>query len=484
MNITQQELNKFTYTQLGADFYSPAKIQAINEYKLALFNQPLFQSLFNILSPTSYSTWVKNLLNLNNKNNNHFIAMAYAGHQFGHFTMLGDGRACLLAEHKTNNGKLFDLHLKGSGQTVYSRSGDGNATLAPMMREYLISEAMHYLKIPTTRSLAIITTGNQVYRNSIEMGAMLIRQASSHLRIGTFEYAARINDSKGLNRLLDYASKRHYPEVINNNNLALSFLEKVINQQIELICHWQRVGFIHGVMNTDNTTISGETIDYGPCAFMDEYHPNTVFSSIDENGRYAFSNQPKILFWNLSRLAETLLPVIDQNTTLAIEKAQKVLDSGLLNCKKLMTDMMANKIGFDSADDEIMLLTDELLTIMQQNNLDYTNTFLNLRNFLLKEKACLSDQLFSWARNWREKILAQSSIISSTNLMAKVNPVIIPRNHLVEEALNNLTQNQCSKSLTTLLNRVTEPYTEKEGDTYYQTPPTEAQRVLYTYCGT
>ena len=253
------------------------------------------------------------------------FSQAYAGHQFGHFTMLGDGRAHILGEHVTDSGKRFDIQFKGSGRTPYSRRGDGKAVLGPMLREYIISEAMYYLGIPTTRSLAVVTTGESVRRETVLPGAILTRVASSHIRIGTFEFAASYEDKKIIRSLLDYSIKRHFPEIINTENNALALIEAVMEKQIDLIVHWMRVGFIHGVMNTDNMVLSGETIDYGPCAFMDEYDLNTVFSSIDHGGRYAYGNQPKMAQWNLARLAETLLPLIDKDLDRSIKLAEEVI---------------------------------------------------------------------------------------------------------------------------------------------------------------
>ena len=292
--------------------------------------------------------------------------------------MLGDGRAIVLGEHITPNGGRLDIQLKGSGKTPYSRGGDGRAALGPMLREYIISEAMHSLGIPTTRSLAVVTTGETVYRDKELTGAILTRIARSHIRVGTFEFAA-LQQNKAITRaLLDYLINRHFPEIREEENTPLALLNAVIKQQAELIIHWMRVGFIHGVMNTDNMALSGETIDYGPCAFMDRFAPDTVFSSIDHRGRYAYANQPHIAQWNLIRLAEALLPLIDENRELAIEKSEDALNSFEILYKDSWKSMMRSKIGLSQADPEDEQMITELLDYMHQNQLDYTNTFRDL----------------------------------------------------------------------------------------------------------
>ena len=306
------------------------------------------------------------------------VAQAYAGHQFGHLNILGDGRAIVLGEHITPTDERFDIQFKGSGRTAYSRGGDGRAALGPMLREYIISEAMYHLNIKTTRSLAVATTGETVIREKPLKGAILTRVARSHIRVGTFEYIAIKKDLESLKNLLNYCINRHYPKLKIAENKASAFLTAVLDSQIELITDWMRVGFIHGVMNTDNMAISGETIDYGPCAFMDTYNPETVFSSIDEYGRYAFQNQPGIAQWNLARLAETLMPLFHQDQNKAVEIGEEIIESFNHKFKKSYMQMMRNKLGIFEEKKEDELLIQDLLNLMLENKFDYTNTFVSL----------------------------------------------------------------------------------------------------------
>ena len=299
------------------------------------------------------------------------IAQAYAGHQFGHFTMLGDGRAVLLGEHLVNNTTRFDIQFKGSGRTSFSRSGDGRAVLGPMLREYIISEAIHALKIPTTRSLAVVKTGEKIVRENLLPGAILTRVASSHIRVGTFQYIAAKQNIDDLNTLVDYTINRHYPEIQSSKNKALDLLNLVMERQCKLVVNWMRVGFIHGVMNTDNMAISGETIDYGPCAFMDHYNPKTVFSSIDQLGRYSFSNQPPITKWNLSRFAECLIPLIDKSEDKAIQLATEIIDNFQNVYEEKWLNMMRDKLGLFGKSKDDKKLIDDLLTWMEKNKADY-----------------------------------------------------------------------------------------------------------------
>ena len=308
------------------------------------------------------------------------ISQAYAGHQFGHFTMLGDGRAVLMGEHISKNKERFDIQFKGSGKTPFSRNGDGRAALGPMLREYIISEAMHALNIPTTRSLAVVKTGEDVMRENTLQGAILTRVASSHLRVGTFQFIAARKSENELKTLINYTINRHYPNIKQSKNQALEFLKVMIKQQTNLVINWMRVGFIHGVMNTDNMAISGETIDYGPCAFMDTYDPQTVFSSIDQFGRYSYSNQPNITKWNLARFAECLIPLIDPNKDKAIEIATETINNFDKNYEIKWINMMRDKLGLFGQDPKDLVLILDLLTWMHKNKADYTNTFCVLMN--------------------------------------------------------------------------------------------------------
>tara|TARA_Y100000590_G_scaffold104193_1_gene118603 strand:- start:730 stop:2208 length:1479 start_codon:yes stop_codon:yes gene_type:complete len=414
------------------------------------------------------------------------IAQAYAGHQFGHFTMLGDGRALMIGEHESKNKIRYDIQFKGSGATPYSRNADGRAALGPMLREYIISEAMYYLKIPTTRSLAVVTTGENITRENQLPGAILTRVALSHLRVGTFQYAAISGDEKILKILTDYAIERHYENLKENQNKALSLLRNVIKKQVELVTHWMRVGFIHGVMNTDNMTISGETIDYGPCAFMDIYNPETVFSSIDLNGRYAFFNQPGITKWNLARFAETLIPLIDKKKDKAIKIAEEEVNNFNYLYKNSWLSMMKKKIGLFGENPKDEDLIEELLKWMNSKKADFTNTF-----YLLMEKDFEKLDLFKdpsflkWHKRWKERLVKNNKPFSkSIEIMKENNPQVIPRNYKVEEALNLATNDMNFNSFHDLLEVLKKPYDNQKNIEGYQFVPNTTSQVYKTYCGT
>ena len=411
------------------------------------------------------------------------IAQAYAGHQFGHFTMLGDGRAIVIGEHVTPNKKRYDIQFKGSGITPYSRGGDGRAALGPMLREYIISEAMNSLNIPTTRSLAVVSTGENVIRETPLEGAILTRIASSHLRVGTFQYVAMRGDLKILESLVKYSINRHFPELIDDKNIGLSFLEIVIKKQIELINHWMRVGFIHGVMNTDNMTISGETIDYGPCAFMDTYKPETVFSSIDQNGRYSYVNQPAIAHWNLVRFAETLLPLINKKQSEAVKMAEEILNKFPTMYKLSWLEMMKKKLGLFGSFDEDEKLIKDLLEWMEKNKADFTNTFYSL---MTKEYLKNKDKLFiAWQLRWKKRLEKNNKPIKdSLDLMKVNNPSIIPRNHKVEEILDSACNKNDLEPLNNLLKVFKKIYSSDANISQYQSPPKEVNHFYQTFCGT
>ncbi len=330
------------------------------------------------------------------------IAQAYAGHQFGHFTMLGDGRAVLIGEHLSKKNR-HDIQFKGSGKTAFSRNGDGRAALGPMLREYIISEAMHNLNIPTTRSLAVVKTGEEVIRETSLHGAILTRVALSHIRVGTFQYIAARQKKDELETLLNYVIKRHYPNIENSKNKAIDLLNIILDKQIDLVVNWMRVGFIHGVMNTDNMSISGETIDYGPCAFMDTYDPKTVFSSIDQMGRYAYCNQPIITKWNLSRFAECLIPMIDKDQDKAIKLATEIISTFEKKYEIKWLNMMRDKLGLFGTDEKDKFLILDLLTLMHQKKVDYTNTFCHLMNFEIQQNNDYEDNDFqNWKKRWKK----------------------------------------------------------------------------------
>jgi uncharacterized protein YdiU (UPF0061 family) len=412
------------------------------------------------------------------------LAQAYAGHQYGYFTMLGDGRALLLGEQITPSGERLDIQLKGSGRTPYSRRGDGRATLGPMLREYIISEAMNSLGIPTTRSLAVVTTGETVVRDTEQPGAILTRVAASHIRVGTFQYVANWGTAEELKILADI--KRHFPEVKTDENRYLSLLREVIKRQAFLIAKWQLVGFIHGVMNTDNMALSGETIDYGPCAFMDAYDPATVFSSIDIHGRYAYGNQPPIAEWNITRFAEILLPLLHTNQEKAVKLAQDAISNyaDLYHCIWL-TGMRA-KLGIFNEEAQDETLVEDLLSMMQKYHADYTNTFRALTFGTLEDTVLLETSEFAqWYELWQTRLGRQEeSKASSHELMRNSNPALIPRNYSVEAALEAAVKHGDYSVMNRLLDVLSSPYEHSPEQDDYSTPAEQSSCPYRTFCGT
>jgi serine/tyrosine/threonine adenylyltransferase len=413
------------------------------------------------------------------------IAQAYAGHQFGGFTMLGDGRAILLGEQRTPSGELVDVQLKGSGQTPYSRRGDGRASLGPMLREYIISHAMHALRIPSTLSLSVVQTGEPVVRYEIEPGAVLTRIASSHIRVGTFQYAAALNNTEHLRALADYTIQRHYPDLVSSENQYFEFLRAVIDRQAALVAQWMHVGFIHGVMNTDNVSIAGETIDYGPCAFMNRYSPCTVFSSIDEQGRYSFGNQPGICQWNLTRFAESLLPLLDPEQQSAIQIAIQAISEFPALFREYWLSGMRSKLGLTDAEEGDQALADDLLSWMETNQMDYTSTFRDLTMGRLDDAAYQDSEFSQWSERWKNR-LANSGIQweEAQRLMQNCNPVVVPRNHRVEEALGAAVQDQDWEPLGLLLEALARPFEELPTNQPYRDPSPEGDAGYRTFCGT
>ncbi|MEK4522498.1 YdiU family protein [Psychrobacillus sp. FSL W7-1493] len=414
------------------------------------------------------------------------LAQAYAGHQFGHFTMLGDGRALLYGEQLTPDGKRFDIQLKGSGKTPYSRGGDGRAGLGPMLREYIISEAMHGLGIPTTRSLSVVTTGESIIRETLQQGAVMTRIANSHIRVGTFQFAATYGTYEDLQALADYTINRHYPALEDRENKYLLFLEEVTKRQASLISKWQLVGFIHGVMNTDNMSISGESIDYGPCAFMDTYDMNTVFSSIDTQGRYAYGNQPGIGGWNLARLAESLLPLIHEDQEEAIKLAQEVLSAYPEHFQTNYIKGMRSKLGLFHEDEANLALIQELLELMQKYKADYTNTFRALTMEELDENELFkSDEFNDWQAKWLDRLeKQQGSKQEAIQMMKEHNPTVIPRNHRVEEAIKAAVDRGDYRVMEGLVSVLQNPYDYSGDNQEYSKLPPDSSCGYQTFCGT
>ena len=475
-----------TYSKLTTSLFSKLNPTPVKDPEIVIFNQSLSGEIGLNFSDVSS----KNLALIFSGNSlpqgSNAIAQAYAGHQFGHFTMLGDGRAIIIGEHISKKNERFDIQFKGSGRTPYSRGADGRAALGPMLREYLISESMHHLRIPTTRSLAVVKTGEEVIRETTLEGAILTRVAKSHIRVGTFQYALISKNKNDLKTLFDYTVNRHYPHIQNLKSPAIELLKIVLDKQIKLILNWMRVGFIHGVMNTDNMTISGETIDYGPCAFMDTYDPKTVFSSIDHYGRYAYNNQPNIARWNLERFAESLLPLINEDKKKAIEMASELLKNFEEEYKKNWFDMMREKLGLigkDSNDEKLVL---DLLTWMHENRADYTNTFCFLMNKLKnKDQIYANQQFLNWKKRWESRRKLFSNVPeNSIKIMKKANPLVIPRNYKVEEALTASTKNNDLTKIDELLKILKNPYENDHEISSYQQPPEPGAEKYKTFCGT
>lgn len=414
------------------------------------------------------------------------VAQAYAGHQFGHFTMLGDGRAILLGEQLTPAGERFDIQLKGSGTTPYSRRGDGRATLRAMLREYLMSEAMHHLGIPTSRSLAVVRTGQTVMREEANDGAVLTRVAASHIRVGTFEYARHFLPVDELRALLEHTIQRHHPEAADAENPALELLRSMMRGQIALIVHWMRVGFIHGVMNTDNMGLACETFDYGPCAFMNAYDPATVFSSIDTGGRYAFGNQPAIAHWNLSVLGGALLPLIHANEEEAVALAQAVLDEFLALFRAAHLRMACAKLGIAEPQPGDAHLVQELYELMQAAGADHTNTFTALMQGRTPLAAPFNHEvLLDWHGRWQERINHEpGGMRAARDLMRRMNPMVIPRNHVVEEVLDAATRANDLRPLQEFLAVLADPYTTASVADMYRLPLQDGDAGYRTFCGT
>jgi len=482
-----------TYSALPSRFYARVAPTPVASPSVIVFNRTLAEELGldpDVVEPQAAALFSGNEL----AEDADPIAMAYAGHQFGAFVpRLGDGRALLLGELRARDGALRDVQLKGSGLTPFSRNADGRAALGPMLREYLISEAMHALRIPTTRSLAVVSTGEPVYREEALPGAVLTRVAASHVRVGTFQYFAARGDQEGVRVLLDYVIARHYPEARHEASPALAVLKAVAARQAALVADWMLVGFIHGVMNTDNMAISGETIDYGPCAFMDAYHPNTVFSSIDHNGRYAYVNQAAIAQWNLTRFAETLLPLIDADEDKAIGLATDAVAPFIAQFDARFLEGMRRKIGLANAADGDVQLVKRLLSAMQNAGADFTLTFRRLAQAAESAEAeSALCELFpeqtairSWLQDWRRRLNSDpTSQEERAARMRQVNPAFIPRNHRVEAALNAASAQGDPEPFRRLLRILQRPFEEQPEFAEYAQPPQPSERVYRTFCGT
>ena len=473
-----------TYAQLPRLFYADVQPTPVASPRLVVFNTALAATLgldaARLNTPEGAAYLAGNAL----PDGARPIAQAYAGHQFGHFTALGDGRAILLGEQITPAGDRLDIQLKGPGPTPYARRGDGRAALGPMLREFIISEAMHALGIPTTRSLAVVATGDVVYRETALPGAVLTRVAASHIRVGTMQWAAAHDDREALRTLADYTLARHYPELAAAPEPHRALLDAIVERQARLIARWQLVGFIHGVMNTDNMALSGETIDYGPCAFMDTYNPGTVFSSIDHAGRYAYGNQPPIAHWNLTRLAEAMLPLFDSDLDRAVEWATAALAQFPARFEQHWLDGMRAKLGLFTSEADDKALVDDLLAWMLRETADFTNLFRTLSHDDGAVGARSDAAFGEWYRRLAARRARQpQSAAAVRDLMRRHNPAVIPRNHLVEEALRAATDDGDVSVMERLLDVLARPYDHDRDVPLYQTPGS-SDRGYRTFCGT
>lgn len=473
-----------TYARLPDVFFAPAKPARVRAPRVSVLNHRLAEDLGLDLAAVTGDAAAALFTGQELPEGSRPIAQAYAGHQFGGFTMLGDGRAILLGEHRTPSGQVVDIQLKGAGRTRFSRGGDGLAALGPMLREHIISEAMAALGIPTTRSLAVVTTGEPVYRVTTLPGAVLTRVAASHLRVGTFEYVAARGDEPNLRLLADYAIGRHYPELAEAPEKHLEFLRAVRDRQAALVARWQLVGFIHGVMNTDNMAISGETIDYGPCAFMNTYRPDTVFSSIDRGGRYAYANQPAIAQWNLARFAETLLPLLDPDPQKAVAQATEALGEYPAVFDRYWLAGMRQKLGLMTEEAGDNDLARSLLDWMHRSGADFTNTFRDLSEESLEcERYAVAD-FREWHGRWQDRLSREGrSIAVAQDAMRSVNPAVIARNHRVEEALAAAEEHEDLSVMHGLLAVLGTPYEARADAAPYREPPAD-DRTYRTFCGT
>ena len=485
---------KNSYSDLGRDFYQSIKPTPVQNPELIIFNQVLSDELG--LAETAFSSSAGASVFAGNSipGGAEPLAMAYSGHQFGHFNPdLGDGRAILLGQIVSPGGRSFDVHMKGTGQTAFSRNGDGRAALGPVLREYLASEAMASLGVPTTRALAAVTTGEEVIRERLLPGGIIMRIAASFVRIGTFEYFLARGDMAGITRLADYVIEYQYPHLKRAENPYLALLDAVIEGQAALIAQWMQLGFIHGVMNTDNMSIACETIDYGPCAFMDHYAHDRVFSSIDRHGRYAYNNQPNIGLWNLSRFAECLLHLIDEEEGTAIEVANDRLKVFISSYQNHWLTGMRAKLGLNSRLDQDRALIEELLAIMASCNVDFTLTFHQLS--LLDMDASNDDAILAlfnhaesfaqWADKWRQRLRQEASDDNERKaMMRRVNPVYIPRNHLIEAAIRAAEDHGDFSVFHALHEVLQKPYDFQPGKEAYMQPPQPHEVVHQTFCGT
>jgi uncharacterized protein YdiU (UPF0061 family) len=463
-----------TYARLPDRFFARVSATHVSNPKLVMLNRSLAERL-------GVSDWDAEIFSGNVvPDGAEPIALAYAGHQFGSFVpQLGDGRAILLGEIVDTDGRRRDIQLKGSGRTPFSRGGDGRAALGPVLREYVVSEAMAALGIPTTRALAAVTTGDRVHREGALPGAVLTRVAASHVRVGTFQFFAARRDVEALRALTAHALSRHYPDAAGTKNPAVALLENTIDAHADLVAKWLGVGFVHGVMNTDNTAISGETLDYGPCAFLDEYDPNKTFSSIDRGARYAYSNQPSIALWNMARLGESLLPLVSDDRTEAVRVVTETLERFGSRFDRAYIDVMRAKIGLVREEDDDESLLQDALTLLAKKEGDFTVFFRTLATNPL----ALGEEFHGWRETWRARVAREDGTFADAQArMRRVNPAFIPRNHRIEEMITDAIDEDFTL-FETMVRVLAKPFDDQD-DAQLATPPLPAERVSQTFCGT
>ncbi len=481
-----------SYARLPERFIAPVLPTPVKAPQLIAFNRPLAEELGLDVEDIDNARLAEIFSGNAVPQGAEPLAMAYAGHQFGNFVLqLGDGRAILLGEVIDRNGKRRDIQLKGSGPTRFSRRGDGRAALGPVLREYIVSEAMYALGIPATRALAAVTTGERVQREVGLPGGVFTRVAASHIRVGTFQFFAAREDNEGIKALADYVIDRHYPEAKQAENPYFAMLQGITQRQRNLICRWMMVGFIHGVMNTDNMAVSGETIDFGPCAFLDEYHPNKVFSSIDAQGRYAYNNQPGIAQWNIARLAECLLPLLDEDQDKAVDLANSVLADFASEFPKSWLSAMRGKLGLTTEDAGDEQLLQDLLALMQRSEVDFTLTFRKLCDAAEGNAEAFRGMFIDlaaadeWLSRWNSRTAQEpASGPERARTMRSINPAIIPRNHRIEELIAAAVEDNDFEPFQDMLKAIARPYEEDEKFSVYMQPPMNHERVFRTFCGT
>ncbi|MGE0233049.1 MAG: YdiU family protein [Flavobacteriaceae bacterium] len=488
-SATQSPVFDNSYARLPAHFFERQAPIAVSAPRLVAFNEPLARQLGFDPASRGAKEWAEIFSGNTLMPGMTPLAMAYAGHQFGNFVpQLGDGRAVLLGEVIDANGVRRDIQLKGAGRTPFSRGGDGRAAVGPVLREYILSEAMHALGVPATRALAAVTTGEPVFRENVLPGAVLTRVARSHVRVGTFQYFAARGDIEAVRSLADYVIDRLYPDLAAADNRYIGLVEAVAGRQARLVARWLALGFIHGVMNTDNMSLAGETIDFGPCAFLDEYDAAKVFSSIDQFGRYAFGRQPHIAQWNIARLAETLLPLIDVDEEKAIAEATTVVERFVRHYNEAFVGEMRRKLGLATEREDDLALIQRLLELMQERKADYNSTFRALGAAVMPGAAgpvAYLGEVSGWLKQWRQRLDDEGTAPElARERMDAVNPLYIPRNHLVEEVIDAAVRDDDFAPFKALLERVTQPFAEQPGSDRYARPALPEQRVTRTFCGT